>query len=479
MIDKKKLIWGIGLVLFAIALMLFFLLSRPSGSYLNVLPRDAKAVLRLDLSSLTKELGLSDKEVEQLLEKWEIDDTGADLTSPSYGFVSNNGFLGMVIPVDKSSQLEDFFEESGHEAEKQRGYKWVTLESWLLCFDNSKCLVMGPASMGDMGQLRNQMVAMMEQEEHEVKGKKYLDDIPGPIALYSELDVLPQAYSSFIINLLPKEVNLSEVGICSGLYVTSQALVMENKLITENKQVMSFLQTLNDMARPIRGDMIHYRPESPFLFATANLVGEKLLELLRQNKTIRTYLLGLNMMVDADMMIRSIDGDVSVTMPQFRLHDPEFLFSASLSNQDFLKNVDSWKTGLANSFGVDFRVLRDNDFYLQAAGEKGYFGVRDNKLYLTTSNTFAEEALRSASNEDLEKRIPSMQSCKLYVTMDVRKSRKEINPLGLMLLGMPYMNEFLNEVENLEISSSDFSDYKLTIETSQDIKDIIRSILLQ
>ncbi len=449
MIDKKKLLLAIGLLMLVLLLLLFFLLTRPSGSYLNVLPRDAKAVLRLDLSSLTQELGLSDGEVKQLFEKWEIEDAGTDLTSPSYGFVSNNGFLGLVIPVNKASRLEDFFEKKGYESESQRGYKWVTLESWLVCFDKSKCLLMGPASMGDMGHLRNQMAALMEQEQHEVKAKNHVDEMPGPVALYADLDVIPQVYSSYISNILPKEVNLNEVGLCSSLSVATRSLVMDNRLISESQHVKSYLLTLNDMARPIQGDLIHYRPESPFLFVTANIVGEKLLDLLRQNQTIRTYLLGLNMMVDADMMIRSIDGDVSLTMSEFSLHHPECLFSATLSNQDFLKNVDSWKTGLANSFGAGFRVLRDHDFYLQAGGEKGYFGVRDNKLYLTTSNTLAEEALRTATNQDLGQRIPSMQSCKLYVSMDVRKSRQEVNPLGLLLLGLPHQNELLDEMERL------------------------------
>lgn len=472
----KKLILSVGAVLLAVALVLFFIIRKPSNGYLNVLPQDAKALLRLNLASLVNELGIDEKEARQLFEKWQMDALGVDLTQPSYGFVSRDGFFGMVIPVQKEAQLKKFLEQNGQEVENQRGFHWTAHESWLVCFDESKCLVMGPASTGEMGPLRNQMYALMSQRRHQVDALSKLDQVAGSVALLANLDVVPQVYSSFLHNLLPKDVDLSEVALCSGLTLDSRTLVLENKLLSENKNVLNNFQVLNELAHPIQGEMVRYRPESPFLFATANIEGEKLLELLRKDKKIRRTLLGLNMVVDADLMIRSMQGDVAFTMPRLSIQNPEFLFCGNLAKQDFLRNVESWKTGLANSFGVQFRVLRDHDFFLKAGSKSGYFGVRDKKLYLTTSQALADEAVRPATNPYLEQTLSSMQACKLFITLDVQQALQALAPFALMMGAQPQAYEAVDALERLELFSSDLSGFTLKVKTRKEIKDIISSL---
>lgn len=475
----KKLILGVGVVLLAFALVFFFIIRKPSKGYLNVLPQDAKALLRLNLFSLVKELGINEKEALQLLEKWEMGALGADFTQPSYGFVSKDGFFGMVIPVQKEGQLKKFLEQNGQEVENQRGYHWTAHESWLVCFDETKCLIMGPASTGEMGPLRNQMYALMSQKGHQVNALSKLDKMAGSVALFANLDVVPQINSSFLHNLLPKDVDLSEVALCSGLTLDSKTLVLENKLLSDNKNVLENFKSLNELAHPIQGDMVRYRPESPFLFATANVEGEKLLELLRKDKKIRRTLLGLNMVVDADMMIQSMQGDVAFTMPRLSLQNPEFLFCGNLVKQDFLRNVESWKTGLANSFGVQFRVLRDHDFFLKAGSKSGYFGVRDKKLYLTTSENMADEALRSATNPYLAQTLSSLKDCKLFVTLDIRQALQALAPFALMIGAQPQTYEAVDALERVELSSSDLSGFTLKVKTRKELKEIISSLSLK
>ena len=477
--NMKKLLLGIGVLLLAAMMAFFFILRKPHYDYLNVLPQDARALLRVNLSSMASELDLDSREAIQLLQNWQIDKSGVDFNLPSYGFVSREGFFGLVFPIAKDGQFKRFLEQNHREVENQRGYHWITLESWLACFDKSKCLIMGPASSGEMGPLRNQMHALMSQKEHKVEALSQLDRMSGSAAFFAHLDVVPQIYSSFISNLLPKDVDLNEVSLCSSLKVDSKALKLETKLLSENRQILDNFKTLNDMARPIQGDMIHFCPESPFFFATANVEGEKLLEILRKDKTIRRTMVGLNMVVDADMMIQSVKGDVAVTMPRFNLQKPEVFFCGNLQKQDFLQNVDSWKTGLAQSFGVEFRVLKDHDFSLGYGDKSGYFGVRKNKLYVATSQDVADEAFHSASNAYLEQNLSLIQDSKLYVTMDVRQALQALGPIAFTQEGQTQALEILNDLERIDLYSSDLSGFTLKVDTKQEIKDIISSLLFK
>ena len=119
-------------------------------------------------------------------------------------------------------------------------------------------------------------------------------------------------------------------------------------------------------------------------WACVNVDGGSLLEMLRQNPVARTFLIGLNLGVDADLMIRSIKGDVAVTVPASALQNPgNVLVTAHLAEKDFLKEAAYWKESAARSGAWTFRDFGNDRFYWAANGVQAYFGVEGETLYVT------------------------------------------------------------------------------------------------
>ena len=173
---KKKHLYILAAVvaLVIIVAAVLFLWSRRRVIHGSVIPKDAVAIARLDIVHLFDKADFTLEEQLQLLQRYMSDaddetDLGIDLKKPIYGFATKDGNFGAVAALSDDDDFEDFCEElqeSGQASEitKQRGLSWaVVARQWLLCFDDDRALVMGPAIGADQDRLRGQMAELMKQ----------------------------------------------------------------------------------------------------------------------------------------------------------------------------------------------------------------------------------------------------------------------------------------------------------------------------
>ena len=113
---------------------------------------------------------------------------------------------------------------------------------------------------------------------------------------------------------------LKDVQLLLGIDAEENRIEIDADLISAQPDVQAQLQKMGDVFRPINGALIERLRSNELLCVMCNMEGTTLLEMLRKNPKIRTGLLGLNMMVDADLMLSAIDGDVS-----FELTDLSFI----------------------------------------------------------------------------------------------------------------------------------------------------------
>ncbi len=98
--------------------------------------------------------------------------------------------------------------------------------------------------------------------------------------------------------------------------------------------------------------------------ATPHFSGATLIDVLRSNPSTRTMLLAAGMMFDAEMVIKSIEGEVDITVRQKGEDDYSLTFEADVNNTDFMQNVEDWNGGLSEEWGLSFTKREgENDYY--------------------------------------------------------------------------------------------------------------------
>ena len=93
----RKFYVVLGLVLAAAFGIVLYLNLRPDNGYRSAIPRDAKAVMVLDFTQTAQNLGFTVKDL--MLHYNKMSNTGVDFTKPLYGFVAQNGNMGLVASV--------------------------------------------------------------------------------------------------------------------------------------------------------------------------------------------------------------------------------------------------------------------------------------------------------------------------------------------------------------------------------------------
>ena len=173
----------------------------------------------------------------------------------------------------------------------------------------------------------------------------------------------------------------------------------------------------------------------------------------------------MNLSVDLDMMLKAINGDVSIAVPKLDLQNPDFILSATLTNTDFLKNADDWK-------GISKRGT--NDFAFEYDGMRAFFGVRDNKLYLASSERMANNAFAEASKDAFQS---ASKGKYLSASLNVGQLIQSYPGLALMLRTMPKVGEITDAFERVSLTANSPQSLELNIETRKPVKDIISNLL--
>lgn len=470
---RSAYIFSFILLALAIGLLVWYF-CRSRSSAIAAIPADASAVAQIDMKELKRTAGL---DLGSFLGRQGLSDpslAGINIAEPAYGFISGQGHFGLLLSVESKGRIKKAFHTQGIEVENQRGILWASLRGWVAAFDSDQMLVMGPVSDAEVGALRSQMALLMKQKETATRMLDELKSQPGTLKLLSRMDVMPKSFTQALRKWLPAGIDLGRVMVSVSLQARKSSFILDAELLSEDPKVLQAFEQADSLWRPIQGDLIGRGPSSSVLWATAGMRGDRLLNLLRQNPTLRTRLIALNMCVDADMMLRSIDGDVSLAVPSIPLKFkmPPALLTASLSSTDFLRNVEDWKTGMATEAGARFRVLRDNDFHLSFGNESAFFGVRDRLLYLTSNSNLADQACLSSSDASLRDLAGKMKGKVFFATLDAPLFLKSLPPLALLLGSGNAFLQMLSSVERLNLSATSSHQFSLEVECNRNLEEI-------
>lgn len=424
-------------------------------SMASSIPADATMVGRLDLKTLVMDYGLDLADLKQMLS--EDRETGIKYQTAAYVFASK-GQLGVIVALSDEDEFQALLEKQGGTIEEQRGMKWSVINGKVLvAFNDDRAMFMGPAMGSELEGLRNTIYACMKQKASE-SGKqerlyKLLDKRKEPVAMVANMESLPadmlKSYTEYL------NIPFEQVDLTAGFTAKKERLTLRLGFQSDDAETDRLLDKFDDLLDEIDGDLTRTLPANALFSIVMGVDGEDLVEHLRENKVLRTALLAANMVLDLDMILKSIDGDVALSVFDKDNATPSVLFQAKLDNDKFMKKVGEWNDATSRSMGFSFYAQDNNQAVCMYKGKPVYFGTNDKRLLISDNETLVKATAHTDAKWNL---TSEMKGKRIFATLDIAQLFPLVGKDGLTRF-FPMLQLF----ERLNLSLSSAQDIQLEL----------------
>lgn len=463
--NKHKIGCTIKRVCAAVRLLCVLLMvaSCSSEDTTSLIPSNSRALMSVDIMQ---------SGVEKMVTKMLPSIDGVDYATPVYGFVDANGMFGVAVALDDAERVESSLLKLQKEGkcgkiEQKFDAKWTLLKSgFLVGMKEQRMLIMGPVVAADKESLRVCMKQCFERKaEDGIVGTPLFDklsSLKGGVAVVTPLSMIPSYGKVPFRLLLPAEVKSEDVLLSAVLTNDADGMTIAGTLSSNSPTVQQKLD--NPSTQKITNDLLDtdlYTPENVFYILT-NQKGSALVDALKSDKDLRLKLTGLNLNIDADMMMRAIQGNVLLTAAVHK-GTPAFSFTGVLENSDFLKDVPYWKTSLTD--GARLTDEGVNAYCLSGANMQLHFGVQNTPsgeqlLYARSTTHGAEETVANLTPSPGEKAAQARYTKEKLVGTKLFAYLNVANLLQGMGDGekLPVISDLLGGIGAVTIASQDGTD---------------------
>jgi len=457
----KKLIIALLCFTIVVATTAWFFL-RNNDKALNVLPADATVVAVFEPTKLADGLGLDMHDVMKLASSFADVEGAIDFSNPFYAFTTEKGITGLVLNVKDVDKLLKSILAFGFAGEKQQGLNWVANDNIICCIDDDKMLLC-IASVTQQNALRGEMMKLMKQTRQEVPILKKANKQTGFLKLSAALSSLPKSQ-------MPPGYDHSGAFLTASAAIGKQDITLSANVEDKDGKPYNGRVKGKELLCPIDGLLPTIRSANPFAWLCMGIKGEQLLNILRSKPQVSTSLMALNVaFFDADQILKAIDGDVMIMMPKAG----EMLFTAKISNSNFLKDANEWDT-TSSIDGMSLRKRGLNDDYVFTFNDKHlYFGVRGGLLYVASSEQVATLFLQESETDVLYNNIAGR-----YVigSLDVNQLIGNNTLITILLSAVPAFSENIKAIDKINMACKTPQSLELSIQTKKPIKDIMSSL---
>ena len=442
-----------------LAVMVFALVSCSGDDYLNAVPGNSVAVVSVDVAEMVADGKTDVKQLSLLKSVFGIDDAadcGIDLASNIYLFESADGNLGLVAKVSDKESLNDWLAKLAEKGlctktDERSDCRFTTIkDSWVAGFNSDAMVVVGPTIAAQQAAVRMQIVKYLDQNEDDgLKSSPFfarLDSINAPVAMVARVSALPSKFAAPFTLGAPKDADASQIVVAAGMKrnVTG-CLTIEGESFSFNKGIDEAMGKSLATLRPITQRYVNSMSEDDAVGVFLNVDGKNFIEMLHANKSLQALLVGVNMAIDMDNIIKSVDGDMTIIMPRYAESGTEVSLGAKLGNKNFLSDVDYWK----KSCPGDSKITDwGKDAYCYTTGGMNYyFGVTDDIQYYSGSTP--EAARRSIASalkplpQDVRSLINGKRLCMVLNIGALLGGNDETKAL------MPVLKPMLGDVETI------------------------------
>lgn len=410
---------------FLLLSFLFILISCSDSEYVNAVPENSTAIVSVDILRLAESNGgVSYKEkLKELFKVNDIEDCGLDLSEKLYVFETIEGNIGFVAKVADKADLDTWLNklsDKGYckKTDKRKDCRFTVIkDSWVAGFSSDALMIIGPVLPAGQAEVRQQIIKYLGQDEdRSIKVSplfERLNSSDNPVAIVAQAAALPDKFVAPFTIGAPKDADASQIMISAEVKSHRDFLEIIGEPFSFNEDIDKSLKEAFNVFRPITDRYLGSMPDDAFLGAFMNVDGKDFINLLHANKSFQTLLAGVNMAIDMDNIIKSIDGDMVLVMPDFNDNNTLVRLGAKLRDKDFLKDVNYWKQSCpAGSKIEDW----GKDAYRYTNGSLSYyFGVSEDMQYYSGSTPDdANNSISKATKtlpEDIQSRIKGQKIC--------------------------------------------------------------------
>lgn len=391
-----------------------FCLPTGKGDIARLIPNDAVALARIQPQALHEMLpDLMAADAEAL---------GISQTKPSYAFLDKKLTPFAVVPLQDEDKFRSQLEAKGYQLSLLRNYDYAKGEYSVLIDEDFALVAFTTGTSVEEDLLDYAKPA--DEPESVLVGE--LPDYPSPVSVSASGRLL---FNQYVTELLPFDKKslsaLSGAVLTGSLSRNDEELVAELSLKGTDDASEQFVEELHKALRPIEGNLLNdVLSDSTQVALCLNVQGDAVLQFLRKIPACRLGLLALNMYVEVNQLIQSIDGDVAIAAKSIAIDEPRITLHAELDNTDFLHN--DWNVGGKSGF-LSCCALSPTDFQLTLRQTDVIkFGVKDEHvLYITTEDA-------SSSVAPIKKTAMQVRDARLFLQFDasILSALMDVKPLG-------------------------------------------------
>ena len=439
---RRKITVTLAIVVVLLFCVALYFIKFRGGNACSLVPDDATGVAVLDIREMVEESDIDNAKLKSIDNK-----TGIDFTKRLYCFLTMNGNVGIAAMVASEDDLD-----AGIEDKRMRsGLTFGMVGSFLTCHDDRRILLMGPmASINDEA-LQDEMIALMDKENSKCSLLDSLEGQESPLAIRMTVETLPERLRNVIMPALSQGFDLSKVQIAMDTRMKEKQISFRTRVVTPSSVVNKYLDELLGCLKPMDASLLSIKSPSPVVWLGMGVKGDKMLDALRKNETCRNVLLGLNMNIDADMIIRAIDGDLYLNISELTMHRQSFLLLSHVTDMEFMKNRNDW-----NTVGANLHIGMADD----------------NTLYVTNYTDYIPNTAIFSPNVTLQTSYNDIKGSKLYLRVETESL---LNVAAPMLAALGYSKRFYDTIGSVSAVSFRITDDSawLEVNLNMSLNDII------
>lgn len=408
---------------FVVSLLLLAACS-PKTEYTNALPKNASVVIAFELDGMAQKAGLNTSEGEKVVNKLKgflkggLQGDAAHLAERIVGQPSESGLsfddkvylfatphvqafavLAKVADEGKVETLLKILEQESiaQPLKEGSGCRWTQVGGALCAFNNGTFLFLQP-SKGDASTMQGTLHSLMRQKEGE--GFASLPEFAkieaegNDIASIVNLTAIPYEFTTTFRMGLSADISLEDIKYLLTANFEQGRVVVNSESLIQNPKIVGFFDTMNNAMQPIQGKLLDCYQGNTMLWAGGHIKGKELYNMMCQNPAIKRMLDNPLLPVDVEYIFSSVEGDFAIGNAS--LLTGEYLLYADVTNSDFLKTFEDLRPLLALTGGqITLETVGKDEYLMRTYYGNFWFGVKNNRLYVTNNQSWAEEAGRT------------------------------------------------------------------------------------
>ncbi|MBO4906902.1 MAG: DUF4836 family protein [Bacteroidaceae bacterium] len=402
-----------------LAVMVLLASCSDSNDYRNIVPQNAKVIMRIDGKAFYSQTGINrDKLIGDIIEASgneedlnKIADLGIDCDAPVYGFVGDNvlscGSAGLLAKVSDRSKFEERMAEGELEKEDIDGvsvYSSNHMRDVVIGVSDEAVLVLGPA-YDDQKKLKKQLVAMLNRENADNNPSdnelfKRAEKADAILSLYADLSVVPDAAWNFVRRIMTEGgqadvLNVEELQTFTyGLDVTASDHILNTNLwwLSSDEQVQEKYNAQLQCMRKVDNTALGLFTARTVLGMAMNFDGDAMLaankkaidDVLAQSGEAGEY---VAIMFE---LMKQVDGNMLFGVDDFETFDGG-LAIVTTGDEDAI-------TECLTNVGLPKPATRDGKLVFNLGDELPFRLSLDDKLFVATMQQDAEARINGNSN---------------------------------------------------------------------------------